>query len=216
MAFFALKTKMNELAGKPARLIPWIILAVLIVAAGCFFWHYVKVEPIEAEGAVKKWKNFSEDRFGFKMAYPADWNIGRDYDRYADGMLDIDLNNKKNGRRAECGSRYIDLRIFIGDKPEAEAENSGSDLKSQLFREIEMIKNSGNADLVESLDIEGKSAFKIKSDAPTLSLNGRCPGPLYLLDTDSMFVYIFAGTGNEARDLGEKMVEQIISSIKVD
>lgn len=216
MAFFALDISKNETVDKRFRTASWIILAVFIVAAGAFLWHCVKVEPIEAESAAKKWKNFSEERFGFSMDYPPGWDIDRAYDRYAAGMLNIDLNNKKNGRNAGCGPEYIDLRIFIGDKPKDVAANSGNDLKSRLYQEIEMIKNSGNADLVENMNIEGKNAFKIKSDAPTLSLNGRCPGPLYLVDAGDAFVYVFAGTGSEARDLGEKIAGQIIASIGTD
>lgn len=216
MAFFALKTFANKLAGRRTRAIFWMIFLVMIAAAGYFFWNFIKAEPIEAEDEIKKWKVLSETRFGLKMDYPSNWDIRQDYDKYAAGMLNVDLNNKKNGSGAECGSRYVDLRIFIGNKPESGAENSGSDLLSQLYREIEMIKNSGNDDLVESMKIEGKSAFKIKSDAPTLSLNGRCPGPLYLVDTKNSFIYIFAGTGSDARETGEKAVEKIIASINID
>jgi hypothetical protein len=217
MAFLSLKTKTVGSDSLSVRIFSWFVLLFLVFTTGFFFLRFVKAEPIEAESGTQKWKNFSENRFGFAMDYPSNWGIDHAYDRYAAGMLNIDLNNKKNGWNSECGPGYVDLRIFVGSEPGIGTKDSGADLKSQLYREIEMIKNSGNAELVENMNIEGKNAFKIKSDAPTLSLNGRCPGPLYLVDrSGKSFVYIFAGTGSDAKEIGEKIVRQIISSIKTD
>lgn len=187
------------------------LFVAAIAAASVWFYH--KAEPTEAQADAWEWKGFKEERFNFSLRYPISWALDFAYDRYAPGLLGVDINNKKKGRQSGCGAGYVDFRILVGEKPEAK-EFQENDLKSQLFNETEMIKNSGNADLVELMGTEGKSVYKIKSEAPTLSLKGFCSGPLYLIDDDSgRFAYIFAGYGEDAKEFGEGLAKQIIASI---
>lgn len=212
--FVFIKAKTAGFFNKPAKTALLAVLTFLIVISGFFAWRWAKGQSLEAGSNDGKWKHFSEDRFGFQMDYPRYWKADHAYERYAAGMLDLDLNNKKKGTGSGCGFEYIDVKIFVGNKDEAGRAN---DLKSQLYREIETIKNSGKADLVEKIDVEGMNVYKVKSDAPTLSLNGSCPGPLYLIDTGGKaFVYIFAGMGEGAKERWEMESKRIISSIKTD
>ncbi|MCX6758513.1 MAG: hypothetical protein NTX14_02295 [Candidatus Nealsonbacteria bacterium] len=126
MAFLSLKTKTIGSDSLPVRIFSRVVLLFLVLATGFFFLRFVKAEPIEAESGTQKWKNFSENRFGFAMDYPSNWGIDHAYDRYAAGMLDIDLNNKKNGWNSECGPEYVDLRIFVGSEPGIGTKDSGA------------------------------------------------------------------------------------------
>lgn len=197
------------------------IAGLFLVSAGSCAWQYWHLTPARAASDSQKWKGFEEDFYGFTMRYPSAWSIDYDYDRYAKGLMHIALDNKpakkQKTQSAVCAPDAVDLHFFVGYKPQTESETGGPDLKSQLYREIELIKDSGNFDLVESLNINNKEAFKVKSDDPTLSLNGVCAGPLYLIDLGgNAFAYIFAGMGSDARVSGEETIRQMISSMKID
>jgi hypothetical protein len=90
MAFLSLKTKTVGSDSLSVRIFSWFVLLFLVFSTGFFFLRFVKAEPIEAESGTQKWKNFSENRFGFAMDYPSNWGIDHAYDRYAAGMLNIE------------------------------------------------------------------------------------------------------------------------------
>lgn len=194
-----------------------IILAALIVLVSAGMGVYSRqFKPTPADADMTVWKGFQENTFGFAMRYPEKWAFDYSYDHYAKGLMDIDINNKKNTENGRCVPDYIDLKIFVGNAP-AEIDQGATDLKNQLYRETELIKSSGNTNLVETMSINDNSVFKIKSEAPTLSLNGICPGPLYLIDASNQtFIYVFAGLGEGAKTKEGKIINQIVASMKID
>lgn len=190
-----------------------LICAAALAAAGIFMLKYFRIMSADASGSIKY---FREAAYGFAMQYPTDWSITSGYGRYAPGLIDVNLNNKKCWiGYTECRPDCVDIRIFAGKKP---ANVQGSDLGAQLYRQAEFVKTADNKDLAEQIDVAGIAVTKIKATAPTQALNGACAGPLYIYETGSgTFVYVFSGFGTGVGyDAGQEMVKQIISSITVN
>jgi hypothetical protein len=193
-------------------------LAVMaaIVAVGA--WLLLKsgsgaASLFPAQTEAQKWKNFSEQKFGFSVDYPAGWALDANYDRYAPGIMDAELNNKKCGlNRNQCAAGCADVRILVGKKPEG---GKATGLFSQLYEDFMMVRDFSSASLVDTLELNSKKIFKVADDQVTLAMTGACAGPLYTFDTGSgYFVYVFAGYGAEAADVSAD-VEKIISSISI-
>ena len=194
------------------KIVSILICMVILACAGFFTLKYFRIMGADASSSVKY---FQVADHGFEMQYPTDWSIASGYGRYAAGLLDVELNNKKCWiGYTECRADCVDIRIFAGKKP---ASGQGSGLGAQLYQQAQTAKAADNKDLVEQMDMGGKKVTKIKSTAPTQALNGACAGPLYIYEADSgTFVYIFSGYGSGVSfAAGEDMVKQIISSINV-
>lgn len=187
-------------------------VSFVLVFLSMGFWQFSRGYLMGAQASLAARQTFVDPGRRFFMSYPSGWSMKPGYDRYAQGLMNIDLNNGRCLSFAgSCAADCVDLRILAGSKSES---GTSSDLKGQLFTQSEVIKNSGNADLVEIMDIAGKKVYKIKSEAPTRSLTGACSGPLYLIDADAdRYVYVFAGMGGNAKEAGGKVIEEILTSI---
>lgn len=149
------------------------------------------------------------------MSYPANWSLEIGYDRYAKGLMNADIVNKKCGYvPAQCGADCVDAMILVGKKP-ASGQTSG--LPTQLYEDFMMARDFSSASpLVKTLDIGPRKVYKVDDNALTLALNGSCSGPLYIFETDSgYFVYVFAGYGADAAGSNTQTIEKIISSINI-
>jgi hypothetical protein len=146
------------------------------------------------------------------MDYPGDWALAVDYGRYGDGLMSAELNNKKCGSAAgQCDSECIDARVLAGKIPESGATPG---LFTQLYEDFMMVRDFSTASLVNALDFDSQKVFKVADNGPTLALNGRCPGPLYVFETKTgYFVYVFAGGGQNAAI--DPTIEKIINSIEI-
>ncbi|MCU0653703.1 MAG: hypothetical protein MUD10_05600 [Candidatus Pacebacteria bacterium] len=185
-----------------------------VVAVVCFgFSLFSNFGRAEAENS--KWKSFSEKNYGFSTEYPGSWSFEVGYDRYAPGLINAEITNKKCGSFSKsCNADCVDLRILSGKNPQGTATSA---LFIQLYENFQAVKSSHNAEMVNKMDLGGKTVYKVMSSAPTLSLNGACGGPLYIFETDAgYFAYVFAGLGERAAANEEAVVEKIISSIKVN
>jgi hypothetical protein len=184
--------------------------AVLVLAgAGLLVLRQPGFLNAQTDGS--KWKSFSETRFGLSLDYPQSWSFDVGYDRYAKGLINVDIVNKKCGAGA-CAAGCVDVRVFAGGKP----DNGSSQLFIQLYEDMLAVKDTDNPELVQKIDIDEKTVYKILNEQPTLSLNGTCAGPLYVFDAgNGNFVYVFAGYGAQARPAGEETVRQIISSLSI-
>lgn len=188
-----------------------VLLALAVAAAGFWFFRYSNFSQAQTDSA--KWKNFKEEVYGLSVDYPANWSFDINYDRYAAGLMGVELNNKKcNLNSGQCNADCADIRVLIGKKPNG-GQTPG--LFTQLYEDFMMVRDFSSAALVNTLDLNSKKVFKVASDAPTLALTGGCAGPLYVFQTDSdYFVYVFAGYGNNAAGVTGD-VEKIISSINI-
>lgn len=191
-----------------------LTLGAVIIGAGAIFGfrHFnFKPSPADVFAAVE---NFSLTEHGFSMQYPAGWSIKSGWARYAPNILDVELNNNKCWLGyTECRADCIDIRIFSGKNS---ANNQGTDLGSQLYAQMQAIKSSDKKEMVEKIDVNGLTVYKINSTGPTKALNGACPGLLYAFETNGSFVYIFSGLGaNFSFTAGDNLVKKLISSITV-
>ncbi|MFA6376892.1 MAG: hypothetical protein WCX69_05850 [Candidatus Paceibacterota bacterium] len=190
-----------------------VFLILVGIAVLLILGHYYDLTKAQANP--EKLKNFRENKYGFLMDYPFGWSLDVSYDYYAKGLMNADLNNKKCESKAkQCNADCADIRILAGKKPLA---GEGLGLLSQLYEDFMMVRDfSGTSALVTVLEINSKKVFKVDDDALTLTLNGICPGPLYVFETDSgCFVYIFAGYGAKAAADNSGTIEKIISSINI-
>jgi hypothetical protein len=191
-----------------------ILLAIAVLGlAG--FWLLWSLGAINVKADDSKLKNFTENEYGFSMSYPANWSLDVGYDRYAKGLMNANIANKKCGfGLAQCDSDCVDARILIGKKP-ASGQTSG--LLTQLYEDFMMARDFSNASpLVKTLDIGSRKVYKVDDNALTLALNGSCSGPLYIFETNSgYFVYVFAGYGANAASGNSQTIEKIISSINI-
>ncbi len=189
-----------------------LLCGVLLAAAAGFvaFWHPGFLRA-QIENPV--WKNFSEQKYGLSLQYPGNSSFNVGYDRYAAGLINVDIVGKNCSNTAsECAAACADIRIFIGSQP----SGNSSQLFIQLYEDMLGVKDTNNPELVQKLNIGGKAVYKVLNEAPTLSLNGACGGPLYVFDAgNGYFAYIFAGYGAEAATAGEETVQKIISSLNV-
>ena len=183
----------------------------MVISAG--FWFFNNSDFLQAKSGDNEWKNFKEDVYGLSIDYPADWSFDINYDRYADGLMGVELNNKKcDLNSGQCGVNCADVRVLIGKKPES---GEGQGLFTQLYEDFMMVRDFSTASLVSTLDFAPKKVFKVDNSAVTMALNGACAGPFYVFETDSgYFAYVFAGYGAGASDATAR-VEEIISSIGV-
>jgi len=191
-----------------------LICSAVIIGTGAIFGikHFnLKPSPADAFAAVE---NFSLTEHGFSMQYPAGWSIKSGWARYAPNILDIELNNNKCWLGyTECRADCIDIRIFSGKNSD---NNQNANLGSQLYTQMQAIKSSDKKEMVEKIDINGLTVYKVNSNGPTQALNGACSGPLYAFETNDSFVYIFAGFGaNFSFAAGEDLVKKLILSITV-
>lgn len=147
------------------------------------------------------------------LEYPGNYSFNVGYDRYAKGLLSVDVVDKKcSGAAGECNANCVDVRIFVGGRPDSDSNQ----LFIQLYEDMLAVKDTDNPELVQKTDISGKTVYKILNEAPTLSLNGSCGGPLYIFDAGAgYFAYVFAGYGADATIYGETTVQKIISSFSI-
>jgi hypothetical protein len=194
------------------RVISMICCAAVIAGAG--FWILNHPAFLRAQVDESEWKNFSEKRFGLSLDYPRSWSFDVGYDRYSKGLVNVDIVNKKcGGSPGACAADCVDIRVFAGGQPTA----GSSQLFIQLYEDMLAVKDTDNPELVQKLDIGGKTVYKILNEAPTLSLNGSCAGPLYIFDAGTgYFAYVFAGYGADAASSGEETVKKVISSLTVN
>jgi len=194
------------------KTISLLLAAAIFAVAGFIVFKYPGYSKAQDENA--KWKSFSEDTYGLSIEYPAAWSLDAGYDHYSKGLMNVDLNNKKCGFNPKtCNSECADIRILVGQKPEGERAQG---LFAQLYEDFMMVRDFSNNPIVATLELGSKKVFKVANDSATLALNGVCPGPLYVFETDSgYFVYVFAGIGQSAANIGET-VEKIISSVKIN
>ena len=200
-----------ELISKHKIVSALLAIAVLVLAGFWFFWSS---GAAKAKADDSKLKNFAEKEYGFSMNYPANWSLDIGYDRYAKGIMNADIANKKCGFGSlQCDPNCVDTRILVGKKPAA-GQTSG--LLTQLYEDFMMARDFSNASpLVKTLDIGSRKVYKVDDNALTLALNGSCSGPLYIFETDSgYFVYVFAGYGVNAAG-NSQTIEKIISSINI-
>ena len=194
------------------RVISIICCAAIIAGAGAWILNHPAF--LRAQVDESEWKNFSEKRVGLSLDYPRSWSFDLGYDRYSKGLVNVDIVNKKcGGSSGACAADCVDIRVFAGGQPTA----GSSQLFIQLYEDMLAVKDTNNPELVQKLDIGDKIVYKILNEAPTLSLNGSCAGPLYIFDSRSgYFVYIFAGYGADAASSGEETVEKVISSLIIN
>jgi hypothetical protein len=162
----------------------------------------------------RNWKNFKEDIYGLSIDYPAGWAFDINYDRYAAGLMGVEMNNKKcDLNSGRCDAGCADVRVLIGKKPE---NGQGQGLFTQLYEDFMMVRDFSTASLVNTLDLTPKKVFRVDNGAVTAALNGACSGPFYVFEIDSgHFAYVFAGYGAGAAAVtGE--VEKIIKSISIN
>ena len=190
------------------------IVVGIIVLAGAGFSLFWFSNHTEAEANSSKWKNFSETNFGFSMDYPGSWSFGASYDRYANGLIDVALSNKKCVSIVDaCAADCVDVRVLAGKKPEG---SSTPALFVQLYEDLLGIKDTNNPELVQKIEIGGKTVYKVLKEGPTLSLNGKCGGPLYIFETDAgYFAYVFTGLGTNAATASKDTIEKMIASMDI-
>jgi len=189
-----------------------VVGAIVLLGAGFgLFWFS---NSTEAEADNLKWKDFSEDDYGFSIDYPGSWSFGVSYDRYAQGLLNADLSNKKCKSFTQvCAADCADIRVLAGKIPQGSLTQP---LFVQLYENLLAVKDTNNTALVEKSEIGGKTVYKVLSEGPTLSLNGACGGPLYIFETNTgYFAYVFTGLGAGASDVNKEAIEKIISSIEI-
>ncbi len=192
------------------RAISVMIMLAILAAGG--FTLFSRANSSKAASDSSKWKTFKEDAYGFLVGYPGSWSLDVSYDRYAPGLMNADLTNKKCGfNPKECAVDCVDMRILVGKKPES---GSAPGLLGQLYEDFMMVRDFSTASLISTLDMAPKKVFEVASDAPTQSMTGSCGGPLYVFETDTDFVYVFAGYGSDAAT-NAATVEKIISSIEI-
>jgi len=191
-----------------------VVFAIVVVAA---IWLLANADQfnfglVQTNG--QKWRNFSEKTFGFSMEYPPGWAFSVNYDRYAKGLIDIDLSNKKcDSGSKNCRSDCANIKILGGKVPEG---GQASALFVQLYENFMMVRDFSGAPMVQTLNLEPKKVFKVADEEPTLALTGTCGGPLYVFETGSgYFVYVFTGLGADAAVTNQKTIEKIISSIEI-
>lgn len=188
------------------------IAAGLIIIASVSFGMLYFFNFTQAKADDSKWKNFSENNYGFSISYPAGWSFDAEYDRYAPGLIDAVIKNKECGSsRGVCAADCADIRILAGKKPEGKLTQP---LFVQLYEDLLAVKDTNNPELVQNLEIGGKTVYKVLSETPTLSMTNSCGGPLYIFETDSgYFAYVFTGLGSVYGE--EATIEKIISSINI-
>ena len=185
--------------------------AVFLGLVFCAVFLLAKQAQTQASDDWSKWKNFNEDIYGLSIDYPAGWTADVNYDRYAPGIISAELNNKKCGAKNQCGSDCVDVRVLVAKKP---VNGQGQGLLLQFYEDFMMVRDFSISPLVSEVELDSKKIFQVESGAPTLALNGACPGPLYVFETDSgYFAYVFAGYGTNAVADGE--VRKIIDSVKI-
>ncbi len=193
------------------RLITLMCAISIVAGAGFLVLRHPGFLSAQTDDPV--WKNFSETRVGVSLDYPQNWSFNVGYDKYARGLMNIDIVNKKCGDSAgKCAVDCVDIRVFIGGKP----DNDSSQLFIQLYEDALAVEDTDNPGLVRDLDIGGKTVYEILNDQPTLSLNGSCAGPLYIFDAgNGKFAYVFSGHGSDAAAMAKQAVQKIISSFTV-
>jgi hypothetical protein len=186
-------------------------ILILAVAGFGLFWFS---NSTKAEADNSKWKTFSENNYGFSLDYPGNWSFGASYDRYAQGLIDVEMTNRKCGSIAKiCAADCIDFRVLAGKIPEGSVSQA---LFVQLYEDLLAVKDTNNPELVQKMEIGGKTVYKVLAEGPTLSLNGECGGPLYIFETDTgYFAYVFTGLGENLVNASKETIEKIISSIGI-
>jgi hypothetical protein len=194
-------------------LIGLAVFAVIVAAAFWLLFRFGRGGFFQANADSQEWKNFKENTYGLSIDYPAGWLLDTNYDRYAPGLMGVELSNKKCGFNSEkCNAGCIDVTILIGKK---NSNEQVSGLFTQLYEDFMMVRDFSAASIVSTLDLNPKKVFKVASDAPTMALTGACAGPFYVFETDSgYFAYVFAGYGADSAG-DSKNVEKIIDSISV-
>ena len=193
------------------RAVSFLLALAALFLAG--FWLLERFDLSWAQNsAVDDWKEFAEDRHGFSILYPQNWAFDISYDNYSSGLLAAKIENKKcEINSSQCAAGCVDIRMLSGKK---NLESGASALLVQLYENFMMVRDFPSAPLVQIVDIGGKKVFKVADEQATLALNGNCPGPLYVFETQNHFVYVFVGNGADAGALIE--VDKIIGSINVD
>lgn len=193
------------------RLATLACFVFVLAGAGCLILR----QPgfLNAQTNDSSWKSFTEKRYGVSLDYPQNYSFDVGYDRYAKGLMNIDIVSKTCATLAGgCAADCADIRIFIGGAP----DNGSNQLFVQLYEDALAVKDTDNPGLVQKMEIGGRTVYKILNDQPTLSLNGSCAGPLYIFDVgNGKFAYVFAGYGANAAASGEQTVQKIISSLSV-
>ena len=190
------------------------VVAGIIILAGAGFSLFWFSYRTEAEADNSKWKNFSETEYGLSMDYLGNWSFGASYDRYAKGLIDVALSNRKCQSIVEgCSADCVDIRVLAGKTPEGSSPQA---LFVQLYEDLLAVKDTNNPELVQKMDIGGKTVYKVLAEGPTLSMNGKCGGPLYIFETRAgYFAYVFTGLGSNAANASKDMIEKMIASIDI-
>jgi len=92
--------------------------------------------------------------FWFITRLSANWAFDIGYDRYAPGLMDIALVDKKC--TSACPADCVDIRIFAGAKP----TNTSNQLFIQLYENAIAVKDTNNPDLVQKLLLVIKPSIK--------------------------------------------------------
>jgi len=137
------------------RLTLMIGLILIFMVAGFFILQQPNFLSAQINNSNNsKFKNFSENRFGLSLDYPQNWAFDIGYDRYAPGLMDIALVDKKCA--SACPADCIDIRIFAGAKP----TNTSNQLFIQLYENAIAVKDTNNPDLVQKLLLVIKPSIK--------------------------------------------------------
>jgi len=202
------KKECLECGCRKKTLVAGAVFLALVASAVFLLVRQAQSQAMESSG---KQKFFQEESMGLSMTYPANWTLNANYDHYAPGIFSVEINNKKcGGKPGECAAGCVDARILAAKKP---LQGKGDNLTIQLYEDFMMVRDFSISPLVEEIDLASKKIFQVKSGDPTLALNGACPGPLYVFETKSYFVYMFAGYGNGVDADGQ--IREIINSIAI-